>query len=224
MYGQAAPSYPQQPHGSAPSPGRAGTLALRIVFASFPVWSLGLLAWVPSLRFAILRKRPVDWAVFAVGLVLTGVYVMLLIKVPADPAQGSEGNLQFAAGLYALLFMTGAVVHAVLADRFPRGARAPAHPPYPYAPGTGRGPGPGPMTGPATGPGYGAPVPGPNPYARTVPATPPPGPPDATPPQPPPPYAPTPPPHAASPRMRQVASELDDLDELLRRRDERGGR
>lgn len=239
MYGQAAPSYPQQPHGS---PGRAGTLALRIVFASFPVWSLGLLTWVPSLRFAILRKRPLDWAVFAGSLGLTVLYVVLLLKVPAEPARGAEGDLQFLAGVYALLFMTGGVVHAVLADRFPRG-QEPAPQPQPV-----------PMPTPQApahpyGPGYAAPVPGPNPnpnpYAQTIAATPPPAPsaypsphPESRPSSHPGPHPdPRPSPHsqaappqrsgppgppAASPRMRQVASELDDLDELLRGRGPNG--
>lgn len=82
---------------ATPTPTRA--LLARIAFASFPLWSLGLLSWVPSLRFAVLRRRPYDWAVFALACVLTVVYIVLLVKVP-ETKPGEEGNAQLAAGIY----------------------------------------------------------------------------------------------------------------------------
>ncbi|SEQ57186.1 hypothetical protein [Streptomyces radiopugnans] len=215
MYGPAATPPPAP---SRRGPGFGG-IALRLFFASFPVWSVGLLAWVPSLRFAVIRRRPLDWAVFAVSVVLTVVYVVLLVNVPASEP-GEEGMAQFWAGLYIVLLIGGSVAHAVLGDRFLRDpAPYPAAAPLPGGPHTPHHPAP-----PAPGfPGladaptaYGHPRPGP--------AVPPPVPPPAPSARPPayghpqprqsPPVQPP-----QSPRMRQVASELDELGELLRKRD-----
>ncbi|MFE9333536.1 hypothetical protein [Streptomyces sp. NPDC006925] len=218
MYGPAAsqpPQPPRQPHpgaaGAGARPGDTRALLVRIAFASFPLWSLGLLAWVPSLRFAILRRRPLDWAVFAGACVLTAVYIVLLFVVP-ETKPGEEGNAQLGAGVYIVLLIGGAVVHAVLAHRAPRAPRfAPATTLY----------APAPAAGPYAAPAQPAPAPA-TPYGDAAP------------------YAPTvsapPNPHQAphqhqnphqnphpgsvppaSPRMRQVASELDELGELLRR-------
>ncbi|WP_019356969.1 hypothetical protein [Streptomyces sp. AA1529] len=211
MYGPAAsqpPQPPRQPQPGAARPGGTRALLVRIAFASFPLWSLGLLAWVPSLRFAILRRRPLDWAVFAGACVLTAVYILLLFVVP-ETKPGEEGNAQLGAGVYIVLLIGGAVVHALLADRGPRTPRfAPA--PTLYAPAAG------PYAAPAQPAAPAAPYGGAAPYAPTVSA--PPNPhqapnsqqephqnvyPGSVPP--------------ASPRMRQVASELDELGELLRR-------
>ncbi|WP_431984367.1 hypothetical protein [Streptomyces qinglanensis] len=233
MYGPAAsqpPQPPQQPPcpgtgGAGARPGGTRALLVRIAFASFPVWSLGLLSWVPSLRFAILRRRPLDWAVFAGACVLTAVYILLLFVVP-ETKPGEEGNAQLGAGVYIVLLIGGAVVHAVLADRAPRAPRA-APAPTVYAPARTAGP----YAAPAQpAPGQPAPAPatpygGAAPYAPTVSA--PPNPHQA--PQQNPHQSPHQNPHQslnhpypgsvppASPRMRQVASELDELGELLRR-------
>ncbi|WP_130799461.1 hypothetical protein [Streptomyces otsuchiensis] len=120
------------------SPG--GALALRIFFATFPLWSLGLLAWVPSLRIALLRQRAQD-RVAAVGFaVLTVVYVFLLARVPSGEEMTDLQAL--AVGVVMLSLGVGAVVHAVVAD-------------VPLPPrGTGTGAVPGPP------PGYGYPQPG----------------------------------------------------------------
>ncbi|GAA2385235.1 hypothetical protein GCM10010420_04520 [Streptomyces glaucosporus] len=214
MYGPAAtPPHPP----SRPGPG-AGGMVVRLLFASFPVWSLGLLAWVPSLRFAVIRGRRADWAVFCVAVALTVVYVVLLFVVGEEQSTASA-----FAGMYIVALIGGSVVHAVLGDRFlrdPASYRAAASAPYPA-------PHPAPPAGPRTAGTAGAPGayghPYPAPYAP---------PPSAAPaaygyPQPAPsspgPHPPgpgTPPPSGPqSPRMRQVASELDELDELLRRRD-----
>ncbi|MTE19379.1 hypothetical protein F0L17_09610 [Streptomyces sp. TRM43335] len=213
MYGPAA-APPPAPH--RPGPG-VGGIVLRVFFASFPVWSLGLLAWVPSLRFAVLRRRRLDWAVFAVSVALTVGYVVLLFVAGEDEGKGTVSLL---AGLYIILLIGGATVHGILGDRFLRDpaayrSRQPA-------------------------PGYPAPHPAAVADAPTVHVPPRPTSPVAPPaaygyPHPSPPSHPSPPPHPAaagavprppepprSSRMRQVASELDELDELLRRRD--GGR
>ncbi|WP_257573796.1 hypothetical protein [Streptomyces sp. JJ66] len=234
---------PPPAHRAGPG---AGAMTARLLFASFPVWSLGLLAWVPSLRFAILRRRPLDWAVFAAFAAGTVAEILLLAFTPEEPDHPANA----AAGGYVLMFLIGAVTHAVLADRFPRTAPTPygAH-----AVGYGY---PQPAPGPApTGNGYPQPTPPPQhavhqhvpPYAAPPYPAPPPqpsaryphsvhqqpteyAPPGLRPqPVPQPPSAPQSPsaPQPAAPtapaeepaRMRQVASELDELDALLRRRD-----
>lgn len=169
-------------YGPAPGPpARPGTpgkvILLRLLFASFPFWSLGLLAWVPSLRIAMLRRRRLDWAAFVLFAVLSAVDIVAIALVPEEHDAGMT-----LAGAGFLLLIAAATTHAVLADRFPRTPAMPAaapprahpHPPHPVTP---------------------------------PPSTPPPYP-SASPP-------------AASPRMRQVASELDELDDLLRREDRR---
>ncbi|GAA1914833.1 hypothetical protein GCM10009716_25390 [Streptomyces sodiiphilus] len=183
-------------------------ITVRLLFASFPLWSLGLLAWVPSLRFAVLRRRPWDWLVFGAVLAMTVLYVVLLVALPDD-----ADNLNALAGAYVLLFLAGTVTHAVVGDLFPRPGDAPPAPhnghfPYsaPTLPSVTYGHAPAPGHTPATH-GYGYP-----PSAAT-PASP-----AAASPAPPPgPAAPAP-----SPRMRQVASELDELGDLLRKHE--GGR
>ncbi|GAA2456083.1 hypothetical protein [Streptomyces macrosporus] len=217
MYGPAATPPPAP---SRPGPG-VGGMVMRLFFASFPVWSLGLLAWVPSLRFAILRRRPVDWLVFGVAVALTAVYVVLLATVPtSDDAPESMGP--FWAGLYILLLIAGSVVHAVLGDRFlrdPAAYRAARPAPYPTPHPTAH---PAPPVAPHAADIANAPTA----YGYPRPAAPvPPAPVPPAAPVPPPPGPRTPPPAGPqSPRMRQVASELDELDALLRGRDGRENR
>ncbi|MBE9498683.1 hypothetical protein IHE61_09295 [Streptomyces sp. GKU 257-1] len=101
MYGPAAsqpPQPPRQPQPGAARPGGTRALLVRIAFASFPLWSLGLLAWVPSLRFAILRRRPLDWAVFAGACVLTAVYILLLFVVPETKPGARRATRSSAPG------------------------------------------------------------------------------------------------------------------------------
>ncbi|MBB1246593.1 hypothetical protein GL263_24030, partial [Streptomyces durbertensis] len=121
-------------------------MALRVLFATFPVWSLGLLAWVPSLRFALLGRRRLDWLVFGLFATLTVVYLVLLVSVPSDPEGDDPASL--LAGAYAILFMGGSLVHGLLGEPAPAGGRAGAMPPQAV-------PGPG---------GYGYPRPAPGPH------------------------------------------------------------
>jgi hypothetical protein len=87
---------------------RAGAMTVRLLFASFPLWSLGLLAWVPSLRIALLRRRPRDVAA-AVGFgLLTVLFVVMLFALPED-----HDGLNALGGLFTLLFFSGAVTHAI---------------------------------------------------------------------------------------------------------------
>ncbi|MDT0346870.1 hypothetical protein [Streptomyces litchfieldiae] len=129
MYGPPPAQEPTLPHPRPPAhpPTDAKTLIVRWLFALIPIGTLGLLAWVPSLRFAILRGRGIDWAVFGLFCSLTAGEILLIAFVPDD-----ESNYSAFAGFYALSFFIGATIHAVRADRFPR--HPPAHHPYAHTP------------------------------------------------------------------------------------------
>ncbi|MDK1475981.1 hypothetical protein QNO07_21605 [Streptomyces sp. 549] len=209
MYGPATP-----PPSRAPQHG-PGTWALivRTFFALLPLLSLTLLAWVPLLRFAVLRRRSLDWWLFFLSVGLTLGFCWLLLEIPADAPDDNSPETNRAI-FYMLVYGVAATVYGFLGDRFPRERRSgwPAGPPGAYA--VPHGPaGPG-----AAGPAWGQPQAGPHPqapggapagpYAGGAPAGP---------------YGPGGQAGAGqqpgSPRMRRVASELDELDALLRKRE-----
>ncbi|MEO3750332.1 hypothetical protein [Streptomyces sp. B6B3] len=206
MYGPPPPAAPPDRPG-------AKALTVRWLFASFPVWSLCLLAWVPPLRIALIRKRNRDWAYFGLYVMLTFGLLLLVWYVPTDPGggegaeQGSDDADPYSAmvGFLFLSYMVGAVIHAVRADRFPRAVPAQPSPPA------------GLLTVPLTVPPAAPPVVPPAPPAGT-PFAPGPAAPGFGPPAAPAPAVPTAPDY---PRMRQVASELDELGEYLRRQEGR---
>ncbi|MFF2376366.1 hypothetical protein ACFVUW_18490 [Streptomyces xiamenensis] len=174
---------------------------MRTLFASFPVWSLGLLSWVPMLRFALQRRRSLDWAVLGLYVLLTaGLLVWLDLLPTTETEEGEVAEVSALVGFFWLSLIVAATVHAVRGDRFERPGRAPAvthtpvaypapyyAPPAPYGPPSPYGPppaaAPGALAGPATAP-----------------------------------------PSSASPRMRQVADELDELGAYLRKEEEGGNR
>ncbi|MBB1257273.1 hypothetical protein [Streptomyces alkaliterrae] len=102
-------------------------MVLRVLFATFPVWSLGLLSWVPSLRFALLGRRRLDWLVFGLFTALTVGYLVLLGTVPSDPEGDNPASL--LAGAYAILFIGGSLVHGLLGEPRPAAGRVGAVPP-----------------------------------------------------------------------------------------------
>ncbi|MFX4294481.1 hypothetical protein [Streptomyces bohaiensis] len=246
---------------------RALAVMVRVLFATVPVWSLGLLGWVPALRIAIVRRRPVDRAFAAAAVVLTIAYVAVIGSTPEETGDWSVAQ-NAAFGLLLLALVPGAVVHACVADlplppsrgHHPQavpagyGYPAPGHHPYPGQAYGAPGPAPAAPGGWAPPHGYGgwgtAPTPSYAPPAAApayhrpaaphpsgthgpTPGAPPtaePGPAGAAPPAHTPPPAATPPPDgpasdgpdpASSSRLRQAASELDELGDLLRERDDR---
>lgn len=213
MYGYGPPTPAGPPPGPAAAERRgpgARALIVRWLFATFPVWSLGLLSWVPMLRFALQRKRGLDWAVFALYVLLTAGLLLWLDLLPAEGtgdggtggAGGGDGEevaeVSALLGFFWLSLIVAATIHAVRGDRFERPRPAAALPPTRYAPA----PYPAP-TGYAPPPGYPPPSPAASPGPYPAPAAPPPG---------------------ASPRMRQVADELDELGAYLRKEEEGGSR
>lgn len=99
-----------RPHGGNGSR-RLGQLA----WASVPIWSLSLLAFVPFLRLALVRQRIRDWAVFA-GYLAASVTVVLLLSVPVTDSTVSDTAGALAITLAIALMAVGAV-HSFVAFR-----------------------------------------------------------------------------------------------------------
>jgi hypothetical protein len=83
----------------------------QVAWASVPVWSLSLLAFVPFLRIASARRRASDWAVFA-GYLAAVIVEVVLASLPGRNDVGAT-----LAGLMALVLMGVAAVHTFVAFR-----------------------------------------------------------------------------------------------------------
>jgi hypothetical protein len=193
MYGPGiAPPPPRPAH-------RGVAIGLRVLFTVLPVLSLGLLAWVSTLRLALVRKGQRDWVMTAVpaGLAVIG---MVLIET-AKPNQTGKSGL---GGVLLLVCMFGTAAYFLVMDIRRQGAPLPVRPaPAGY-------PTPNPYTGgPVISQGPARPRQPPYGYGHPLPGTP------TTPP-------PTPPPVAApAPRIHQVRAELDELSDYLRKEEGR---
>ena len=183
-----------QGHGyAAPPPRRPSTgvlVLLRVIFVAVVLLSIGFLAWVATLRAAIVTRKATDWWIFAASVVVLGISFAFLSTDHTDDFSTPNGN----TGMIILL------LNAVACAGY-----------YLYADIRHFGPGP---TGypmpPAPGMGYGYPQP-PSPYAATLPQTPVVAAPSAPVPPPPPQQRPAP------ARIEQVRAELDELSDYLRR-------
>ena len=65
-----AKSYDRQPVPQG-SPNRPGRVLRTVLWGAVPVVSLGFLSFVPFLAYAVMQRRPRDWAVFAAYLAVT---------------------------------------------------------------------------------------------------------------------------------------------------------
>ncbi|MDT9686027.1 hypothetical protein RND61_28735 [Streptomyces sp. TRM76323] len=204
-------------YGPGPVPPQRRTpthvVVLRVLFAVLPLLSLGFLTGAAPLRLAVVTRRPRDWWLFGLSVVLT---VTCLVFIPEDTdsmrANLSVGGLLLNAALFTGYFLYADIRHHDRRAARPAAARAAA----PYATTF--------PLGPASGHGYPPPQ---TPYTGTPPAAMPPyggGQPHAVPG----PAVPPRPPAApragapAAPRIDQVRAELDELSDLLRKED--GGR
>ncbi|GAA3805299.1 hypothetical protein GCM10022403_044090 [Streptomyces coacervatus] len=181
-----------QGHGfAAPPPRRPSTgvlVLLRVIFVAVPVLSIGFLAWVATLRAAIVTRKRGDWWIFAGSLAVLGISFGFLATDHTDDFSTPNGN----TGMIILLLNAAAcTAYYLYADIQHYGPRHTGHP-----------------VPPAPGMGYGYPQP-PSPYAATHPQTPV----VAAPPTP----VPPPPPQRPAPaRIDQVRAELDELSDYLR--------
>ncbi|MFG2791316.1 hypothetical protein [Streptomyces sp. NPDC048419] len=175
-----------QGHGYAPPqqrrPSTGVLVLLRVIFVAVAILSIGFLAWVATLRAAIVSRRRADWWVFGGSLAVLGISFGLLATDNTDDFSTPKGN----AGMIILLLNAAACAgYYLYADirhfrPYPTGYAAP----------------------PAQGMGYGYPQP-PSPYAATVPQTPV----TPTPVPPPPPQRPAP---ARIDQVRAELDELSD--------------
>ena len=100
-----APGRPADQPRSGGTPGRIRQLA----WASVPIWSFSLLAFVPFLRIALARGRARDWAVFA------GYLASTVIVISAAASNNDAAGA--VAGTMAIVVAVVAAVHAFVAFR-----------------------------------------------------------------------------------------------------------
>ncbi|MGW2835738.1 hypothetical protein [Streptomyces sp. NPDC001286] len=202
------------PGYAPPPPKRPSTgvlVVLRVIFVAVPILSIGFLAWVATLRAAIVTRRAVDWWVFAASVVVLGTSFAFLSTDHTDDFSTPNGNIGMSILLLNAVACAGYFLYADI-RHFSRLGR-------PYA-------GQPPMT-----PGYGYPQASSPFTAATVPSTPrppytpppmphtpaPPAPASHTPVPQPPATAPAPPQRPAPARIDQVRAELDELSDYLRK-------
>ena len=100
-----APGRPADQPRSGGTPGRIRQLA----WASVPIWSFSLLAFVPFLRITLARGRTRDWAVFA------GYLASTVIVISAAASNNDAAGA--VAGTMAIVVAVVAAVHAFVAFR-----------------------------------------------------------------------------------------------------------
>ncbi|MEU6485029.1 hypothetical protein [Streptomyces sp. NPDC046887] len=219
MYGPGnAPPPPRRPSDGA-------LVGLRVLFSVLTFLSCGLLGWAAMLRLALVTRRPRDWFLFGLTLLLTVGLFIYAGTAPTNVKNEITDGAAVVILVWLILLIAGVlgIYLSLEVQHFNRLGTAP----YGSA-GTGGGygyPGPAPATTPAphhTPPPHQAPVhqpPAHQPPAHQPPthqqipaATPPPEPRQH-------PAAPQPPSH----RIHQVRAELDELSDLLRQ-DRQDGR
>ncbi|MFG3406516.1 hypothetical protein [Streptomyces sp. NPDC048142] len=88
MHGYGPP--PQQP--TTPRPSSATLIAVRVILVVVTVLSCGLLGWAAMLRLAIVTRRPRDWVLLAVVIVLNAGLFAFIMATPDDPDDMSDAS------------------------------------------------------------------------------------------------------------------------------------
>ena len=112
--GDAELSRAAPPIGPLPGRPRGSSVRGRLRqfgWASVPVWSLSLLAFVPFLRIALARRQARDWAVFA-GYLAVVIVEVVLVSLPGSNDVGAA-----LAGFMAIVLAGAAAVHTFVAFR-----------------------------------------------------------------------------------------------------------
>jgi hypothetical protein len=100
--------------GSMTGAKRPATRLQQVLFASIPVWSIGVFAFVPFGVYAWVSRRRRDWMVF-------GAYLAATIAVIAIGVAFSSGSAGAALGGLIVALIAVATVHtAVLFRPVPR--------------------------------------------------------------------------------------------------------
>lgn len=95
---------------------RSGRVLRQIWWTSVPIWSLGLLSFVPFLAFAVIQRRKRDWAVFAGYLVATVALVVAGTLVDANSDANSDAGTT-ALGGFMFALAVCAAIHACILFR-----------------------------------------------------------------------------------------------------------
>ncbi|MCM2390229.1 hypothetical protein [Streptomyces albipurpureus] len=217
------PGYAPPPPGRPPS--SAMLTVIRVLFVTLALLSCGLLAWCAMLRLAIIRRRPLDWVLFGISLLLPLIILGYIVEVSEAGEQQTTTDEEMSGGDFVafmglVAMAIGVPVHYLMAEvrHYQQPVQGWTQPASPYHPS-------GPAYGQPPTPGYGYPPTAPNPPARH-PHTPGYGyPPAHTPPPqhqapPTPPHTPATPPAPAPAeggRIDQVRAELDELSDYLRK-------
>ncbi|MEU3705035.1 hypothetical protein AB0E82_22415 [Streptomyces anulatus] len=188
---------PQQQTTSRPSPATLTTV--RVILVTVTVLSCGLLGWVAMLRLAIVTRRPRDWALLVVVMVLNAGLFAFILGTPDDPDEMSDASVLLML-LWIVALLAGVITYYLYVEirhysslrslGSPAPYTASAHPaPLPY------------QQHPAQQQQHQQPQPQPNPYTVQTP-----------------PPTPTPAPQ----RLDQVRAELDELSDYLRKENREG--
>ncbi len=95
---------------SAPVPGGRGR-GSQLAWALVPLLTLGMLAFVPFVRLALARRRPVDWVVCG-SYLAADIGTLVLVSVTKSDSTGAT-----LAGGFALLLAGLGTVHTLVAFR-----------------------------------------------------------------------------------------------------------
>jgi hypothetical protein len=89
---------------------RSATRLQQVLFASIPVWSIGVFAFAPFLVYAWVSRRRRDWMVF-------GGYLAATIAVIAIGVAGSDSSAGGAVGALIVALIGVAAVHTAVLFR-----------------------------------------------------------------------------------------------------------
>ncbi|MFD8729092.1 MULTISPECIES: hypothetical protein [unclassified Streptomyces] len=199
MHGYGYP--PQQPPTSRPSSGTITTL--RAIFVVLTVLSCGFLGWVAMLRLAVVTRKPRDWWLLAVTVLLT---IGLFAFFAGLPEEEEMTDAQALIGMgWLIVNLAGVITYYLImetrhfAGPGPYDTRTPVPGPAPYRPAVHQHPPAQVQNQPPVRPQAQHPTPPPTPNPYTVETT---------------------PPKPAPQRLDQVRAELDELSDYLRKEGE----
>ncbi|OLO32907.1 hypothetical protein PZ61_0221980 [Streptomyces sp. MNU77] len=99
---------PQQQTTSRPSPATLTTV--RVILVTVTVLSCGLLGWVAMLRLAIVTRRPRDWVLLAVVMVLNAALFAFIVNTPDDPDDMSDASVLLML-LWIVALLAGVITY-----------------------------------------------------------------------------------------------------------------
>ncbi|MEU8668809.1 hypothetical protein AB0C71_18155 [Streptomyces anulatus] len=99
---------PQQQTTSLPSPATLTTV--RVILVTVTVLSCGLLGWVAMLRLAIVTRRPRDWVLLVVVMVLNAALFAFIMGTPDDPDDMSDASVLLML-LWIVALLAGVITY-----------------------------------------------------------------------------------------------------------------